>query len=86
MRNAKCILATKAGGLHGYIEHRVSGYWMDAVAEDLPAYIQRLEEDPDRAETMGRAARQRYEQRFSLSIATSAFENVLASVCSGEAA
>jgi glycosyltransferase involved in cell wall biosynthesis len=83
MRNAKCLLATRVGGLQGYIDHGVSGYWMDDVAEDLSAYIRRLEEDPGLAETMGRAARQRYEQRFSLSIATSAFENVLASVCSG---
>ena len=56
---------------------------MDDLAADLPVYIRQLEEEPGRAETMGWAARQRYEQRFSLSIATSAFENVLASVCNG---
>ena len=83
MRNAKCLLATRAGGLHGYIDHGVSGFCMDDLAAELPACIGQLEEEPGRAETMGRAARQRYEQRFSLSIATSAFENVLASVCSG---
>ena len=77
MRNAKCLLATRAGGLHGYIDHGVSGFCMDDLAADLPVYIRQLEDEPGRAETMGRAARQRYEQRFSLSIATSAFENVL---------
>ena len=56
---------------------------MDDVAADLPACIRQLEEEPGRAEDMGRAARRRYEQRFSPSIATSAFENVLASVCNG---
>ena len=83
MRNAKCLLATRAGGLHGYIDHGVSGFCMDDLAADLPVYIRQLEDEPGRAETMGRAGRQRYEQRFSLSIATSAFENVLASVCNG---
>ena len=56
---------------------------MDDLAAELPVYIRQLEDEPGRAETMGRAGRQRYEQRFSLSIATSAFENVLASVCNG---
>ena len=53
MRDAKCILATRAGGLVEYIEDGVSGYWIDDVARDLPACACRLEADP------GLAARNR---------------------------
>jgi glycosyltransferase involved in cell wall biosynthesis len=85
MRDGKCILATPAAGLQEYIEDGVSGYWIDDVARDLPGCIRRLEAQPGLAEAMGRAARERYEQRFSLSIASAAFENVLASVrCKAE--
>lgn len=80
MRDAKCILATKNGGLQEYIDDGVSGYWINDLAHDLPRLIRRLEEEPGRAEGMGKAARQHYEERFSLTIAASAFENVLASV------
>ncbi len=89
MRDGKCLLATPAAGLREYIEDGVSGYWIDDVARDLPGCIRRLEAQPGLTEAMGRAARERYERRFSLSIASAAFENVLASVpcqadCVGE--
>jgi len=80
MRNAKCILATPGAGLQDYVEEGVSGFWMKDLSRDLPAYIRRLEEQPGLAEVMGRAGRERYERRFSLGVATAAFENVLASV------
>ncbi|HMK21059.1 MAG TPA: hypothetical protein VK466_01920, partial [Terriglobales bacterium] len=81
MRNAKCILATRTGGLEDYIEDGVSGYWIDDLGRDVPALIRKLENDPGGAEKMGRASRQRYEARFSLTLAASAFENVLATTC-----
>jgi len=80
MRNAKCIVATRAGGLMEYIEDGVSGYWLDHVARDLPACVRQIEADPRLAEKMGEAGRRRYEERFSLTIAAEAFENVLATV------
>jgi hypothetical protein len=77
----------EGGALREYIEHSLSGYWFDEVAEDLPGLIRRLEEEAGLAETLGRAALRRYEEHFSLSIAMSAFENTLASfpcrICEG---
>jgi glycosyltransferase involved in cell wall biosynthesis len=80
MRNARCVIATNAGGLHSYIEHGVSGFLMSNLAEELPALIHSLELEPDRAAEMGRAARERYEQSFSLAVAAEAFEQVLGSI------
>lgn len=80
MRNAKCILATRTGGLAEYIEDGVSGYWMDDVARDLPACVHRLEADTVLADKMGEAGRQRYTEHFSFTTAATAFENVLATV------
>lgn len=77
MRNAKCIIATDVEGLREYVEHGVSGYLMRGLAEELPSLIHLIEADPRRAEVMGRAARQRYEQHFSRSVAAAAFEYVL---------
>jgi glycosyltransferase involved in cell wall biosynthesis len=79
MRNAKCIIATDVEGLREYIEHGVSGYLMRDLTEELPALVQLLERDPGRAEAMGRAARERYEQHLSRDIAAAAFESVLRS-------
>jgi glycosyltransferase involved in cell wall biosynthesis len=79
MRNAKCIIATDVEGLREYVAHGVSGYLMRHLAEELPSLVQLLETDRDRAETMGRAARERYEQHFSRDIAAAAFESVLRS-------
>ncbi len=79
MRNRKCIIATDVAGLREYIEHGVSGYLMHDLAEELPSLIQSIEADPSRAEAMGRASRERYEQHFSRSIAASAFQDVLRS-------
>jgi glycosyltransferase involved in cell wall biosynthesis len=84
MRNAKCILATRAGDLVEYIEDGVSGYWIDDVTRDLPAYVRQLDAEPGRAEKMGEAGRQRYAEHFSLTTAAAAFENVLATVPCGE--
>ena len=70
----------ESGGLQRYIDDGVSGYWIDDLATDLPRLIRLLEVDPARATGMGQAARHIYEQQFSLTIAASAFENVLASV------
>jgi|SRR6516164_743343 len=78
MRNAKCVIATDAAGLREYVEHRVSGFLVSNVHEEIPSLIESLEAEPGRAEAMGRAARERYEQHFSLTIAAEAFENVLA--------
>ena len=80
MRNAKCILATRAGGLLEYVDNEVSGYWIDDMARDLPTCVRRFEADPGLADRMGQAARQRYEKHISLTTAAAAFENVLASV------
>jgi glycosyltransferase involved in cell wall biosynthesis len=77
MRNGKCVIATDVAGLREYIEHGVSGYLMRSLAEELPSFIQSLEADPSRAETMGQAARARYEQHFSQSVAACAFQDVL---------
>jgi glycosyltransferase involved in cell wall biosynthesis len=77
MRNAKCIIATDVEGLREYVEHGVSGYRMRHLADELPSLIQLLERDPERAEAMGRAARERYERHFSRDIAAAAFESVL---------
>jgi len=41
MRNAKCILATRTGGLQQYIEDGVLGCWIDDLATDLPRLIWR---------------------------------------------
>ena len=79
MRNAKCIIATDVEGLREYVEHGVSGYLMRDLTGELPALVQLLERDPGRAEAMGRAARERYEQHFSRDIAAAAFESVLRS-------
>jgi glycosyltransferase involved in cell wall biosynthesis len=84
MRDGKCIIATKVAALKEYVEHEVSGFWMDDMERDLPAYIRRLEQEEGLADVMGRAARQRYEERFSLSIAMAAFENTLAEVSAAE--
>jgi glycosyltransferase involved in cell wall biosynthesis len=79
MRNAKCIIATDVEGLREYVEHGVSGYLMRNLARELPSLIQLLEAHPERAEAMGRAARERYERHFSRDIAAAAFESVLRS-------
>jgi glycosyltransferase involved in cell wall biosynthesis len=78
MRNAKCVIATDAAGLREYVEHGVSGFLVSDVREEIPSLIEFLEAEPGRAEAMGRAARERYEQHFSLTIAAEAFESVLA--------
>jgi glycosyltransferase involved in cell wall biosynthesis len=78
MRNAKCVIATEAAGLREYVEHGVSGFMVNDLNQELPALIESLEAEPGRAAAMGRAARLRYEQHFSLTIAAEAFENVLA--------
>jgi glycosyltransferase involved in cell wall biosynthesis len=78
MRNAKCVLATDAAGLREYVEHGVSGFLVTDMRDEIPALVEFLEADPGRAEAMGRAARERYEQHFSLTVAAEAFENVLA--------
>lgn len=80
MRNSKCILASDVTALHEYIEHGVSGYFMTDLAGELPALIQLVESQPDRAEQMGRAARARYERHFSRMIAAEAFEHILGSI------
>ena len=84
MRDARCILATRVGGLVEYIEYGVSGYWIGDVARDLPECVRRIEADPDLADKMGEAGRRRYEERFSLTTAAAAFENVLATVPMGQ--
>jgi glycosyltransferase involved in cell wall biosynthesis len=84
MRNAKCILATRTGGLMEYVEDGVSGHWIDDVARDLPECVRQIEADPHRAKEMGEAGRRRYEERFSLTTAAEAFENVLATVPMGK--
>jgi len=86
MRNGKCIIATDVAGLREYVEHGVSGYLMRSLAEELPLFIQSIEADPDRAETMGQAARERYERHFSQSVAASAFQDVLSSTALNAAA
>jgi len=86
MRNGKCIIATDVAGLREYVEHGVSGYLMNSLAEELPSLIESIEADPSRAETMGQAARERYEQHFSGSIAASAFQDVLRSTALNAAA
>jgi len=80
MRYAKCVIATRVAALREYIEDGISGFWLNDATADLPELIRRLEVESGLAETMGRAALRRYQEQFSLSIAMSAFENVLASV------
>jgi glycosyltransferase involved in cell wall biosynthesis len=86
MRNAKCIIATNVGGIGEYVEHGVSGYLMRDLVEELPCLVRLIEADPQRAEAMGQAARERYQRHFSRSIAATAFENVLRSTAREPAA
>jgi glycosyltransferase involved in cell wall biosynthesis len=86
MRNSKCVIATDVRGLSEYIETGVSGFLMRNLAEELSPLIQWIEAEPGRADAMGRAGRQRYEQHFSLMIAAEAFENVLSATCLDPAA
>jgi glycosyltransferase involved in cell wall biosynthesis len=53
---------------------------IDDVARDLPECVRQIEANPRRAKEMGEAGRRRYEERFSLTTAAEAFENVLATV------
>ena len=67
MASARPLIATKVGGLPDIVEDGVTGLLIapdDAGA--LAAAVKTLLDDPARAEAMGRAARRRWEERFSL--------------------
>jgi glycosyltransferase involved in cell wall biosynthesis len=85
MRNAKCVIASDVGPLREYVEHGVSGYLLANLTEELPSIIRRIEEE-DLAPALGRAARERYERRFSRAAAAEAFEDILDSVPASPAA
>jgi glycosyltransferase involved in cell wall biosynthesis len=76
MRNSKCVIASDVGSLREYIEEGVSGFLLQSLA-DLPDIIRRLEEN-DLAESMGRAARARYDDCFSRHVVADAFAKLFA--------
>jgi len=77
MRNSKCVIASDVGALREYIDEGVSGFLLRSLAEDLPGIIRRIEEE-HLAEPMGRAARAKYDKRFSRRVVAEAFEKLLA--------
>jgi glycosyltransferase involved in cell wall biosynthesis len=77
MRNSKCVIASDVGALREYVDDRVSGFLLHSLAEELPIIIRRLEEE-GLAESMGRAGRATYDERFSRHVVAEAFEKLLA--------
>lgn len=71
MEAASCsvpAVATAVGGIPELIDHGVTGLLVaPGDADALAAGLQQLLEDPARAAEMGRAARRRVQERFSLS-------------------
>jgi glycosyltransferase involved in cell wall biosynthesis len=77
MRYSKCVIASDVGALREYVDDGVSGFLLHSLAEEVPIIIRRLEE-AGVAESMGRAGRATYDERFSRRVAAEAFEKLLA--------
>lgn len=65
MAAGRPVVASRVGGLPDLVEHGVTGLLVPPG--DAPALARALEEALGRAEELGRAARARWEERFSLS-------------------
>jgi glycosyltransferase involved in cell wall biosynthesis len=76
MRNSKCVIASDVGALREYVDHGVTGFLLQSMAE-LPDVIRRLEKDR-LAESMGRAGRAKYDEQFARQVVAKAFEKLLA--------
>jgi glycosyltransferase involved in cell wall biosynthesis len=75
MRNSKCVIASDVGALREYVDHGISGFLLRDLAQ-LSDTISRIE-DEALAESMGRAARMKYEERYASRIVAGAFEELL---------
>jgi trehalose synthase len=66
MWKARPVVASRIGGIQDQIVHGESGLLLDNP-RDLPAYgaaVTELLEDPERAERIGHAARERVREKF----------------------
>lgn len=68
MRDAKAIIATDTAIIREYLEHGVSALLVKDNRQGIAEAIQTLEADSELRRKLGRAARQRYEQYFSVQV------------------
>jgi glycosyltransferase involved in cell wall biosynthesis len=82
MAASRPVIASRAGGHLETVVDGETGYLTEpGNAEEVAQRMLELFQNPDRAETLGRAGRRRVEEQFTIAVCVRKIEQVIASAC-----